>query len=84
MASTVLDIHCGCGFKTHSLEAAVKHSDETHHVIVSFSGTIKPTVSKPASKIVSKASPVIPQSHEESADYGVSAIQALRVKFGKR
>jgi len=31
MADIVLNVHCGCGFKTNSLEAASKHSDTTHH-----------------------------------------------------
>lgn len=91
MASIDLNISCGCGYRANSLEAAVGHSDTTHHTI-QILGVIKPTVSKAAieaaskaaNSTVSKASPVRPQRPEEPVDDSVSAIRALRTKFSKR
>ncbi len=58
MANVKVYYNCGCGLRTPSLEAAVKHSDEFHHD-VTVSGSIKSDTPKPvAGPVGSAARPV--------------------------
>ena len=45
MASVSVNYNCGCGFKTKSLEEAVRHSDEKNHILTAL-GLITPKTKK--------------------------------------
>ncbi len=44
MTDVNLIAHCGCGYRSKSLEEAAKHSDSSNHRMT-IQGTITPTVS---------------------------------------
>ena len=90
MASVEIQYNCGCGVRAVSLEAAVKHSDNTHH-LMTVSGVIRPDTPKPA-KIVGLANTTMRRAirkaehvvePEPAADYDGS-FDNLKKRLGRR
>ena len=83
MTDVNLMVYCGCGYRTKSLEEAVKHSESTNHSMV-IQGTIIPdkkpvVVSASTPNKPSKPRKQVQPEQPELAD--LSAIDALRQKF---
>ncbi len=71
--TVALNVNCGCGYKTGSLEEAVKHSEAKLHRMT-ISGTIIPP---PPANVVHKVTVV-----EKPVSEDLSAIEQLRSKIG--
>lgn len=55
MADVSIQVNCGCGYKTDSLEAAKKHSDANNHKMT-LSGIIKPVDLEKIAKVARELS----------------------------
>ena len=71
--TVALNVNCGCGYKTGSLEEAIKHSETRHHKMT-ISGTIIPV---PLPSIPRSVTP-----KEKPIPVDLSAIDELRAKIG--
>lgn len=73
MADVDLNFSCGCGYKTHSLEAAEMHSDSANHKMTIL-GAVKPTIT------TSTRTPAQVQRQTKPED-NIDVIQSLRARI---
>ncbi len=86
MATDDTQYHCGCGFKSKSLEAAAKHCEERVHV-VTVSGALKPEATRPTVKAVRsfRAEAITLDAEVVTSEVHISEdFSSLRNRLGKR
>ena len=66
MAIVDINYGCGCGVNKKTFEEAVKHADESGH-IMTVAGTIKPTDRKAQVANTSSSTPLKTRSHSRQA-----------------
>lgn len=75
MADVDISHNCGCGYKSRSLEAAVRHSDTEHHTLTVL-GTIRPASETIDKMAWARKAPVI-----DETPASLSRIEAVRHKL---